>query len=360
MAIEDTFGDRDSDEFVKVLTSPAFWVGPTTSVEIWTVGGVGDVDAPTWTNYADLPVVATLDDGFLGAALRRVRDGEYLLFSRRSQVGERLEGYEAIGWDAPTIAAAVAGDGPGEQYVVDIIDTFTAYGTSPWWAWIGVDDITLTDVEIVSPTAISVPNGSFEEIYKPGSTTITADIGGGWTNGVGPNTPMNGDQIATYSDETTGNTVDIPGWINVPDWPPSYDWPVGCGSVAKQTTPPDGDHYYTANGSNWGNSQGGAIESDAPLARIESGLAYTVAMLANGPVTPVVLELLADGEPLTPSSSVDPNAPYEWEEFSRTYDTASLADHVGKSLTIRVGFGPDAVGTQSHIDAVSLSFVKEE
>jgi hypothetical protein len=226
-----------------------------------------------------------------------------------------------------------------------------------------VSDVVLTDAQIwkqVNPNMIPVPNGSFEEIYKPGSTTITADIGGGWTNGVGPNTPMNGDQIATYSDETTGNAVDIPGWINVPDWPPSYDWPVGCGSVAKQTTPPDGDHYYTANGSNWGNSQGGAIESDAPLARIESGLAYTVAMLANGPVTPVVLELLADGEPLTPSSSVDPNAPYEWEEFSRTYDTASLADHVGKSLTIRVGFGPDAVGTQSHIDAVSLSFVAEE
>ncbi|MHC4565292.1 MAG: LamG-like jellyroll fold domain-containing protein [Planctomycetota bacterium] len=221
-------------------------------------------------------------------------------------------------------------------------------------------DVVLTQAEIwdlVYPIAIPVPNGSFEQVYRPGSTTITADLGGNWTNGVGPDTPMNGSQTADYSDGTTGTSVDVPGWINTPGWPPSYDWPVGCGSIAGQTTPPDGAYYYTANGSNWGNAQGGAIESDAPLTTVGDGLTYTVSMLANGPVTPVVLELLADGVPLTPSSSVDPNAPYEWEEFSRTYDAASLADHVGKSLTIRVGFGPDAVGTQSHIDAVSLSYV---
>jgi len=203
---------------------------------------------------------------------------------------------------------------------------------------------------------ITIPNSSFEVIYKPGSTTITADLGGGWTNGVGPNTAMNGTQTASFSDGTQGNTVDVPGWINTPGWPPSYTWPKGCGSIARQTTPPDGIYYYTANGSNWGNSQGGAIESDAPLATIGSGNTYTLSMLGNGPITPVLLDLLANGVALTPSSSVDPAAPYAWAEFSRTYDAASLSGHTGESLTIRLGVGPNATGTQSHFDNVSLSF----
>jgi len=211
----------------------------------------------------------------------------------------------------------------------------------------------------VQAATIAVPNGSFELIYKPGSTVITADLGDGWTNGVGPGTPMNGDQTATYSDGTTGTSVDIPGWVNAPGWPPSYDWAVGSGSVARQTTPPDGLYYYTANGSSWGNPQGGAIQSAAPLATIESGLTYTLSMLANGPITPVVLELLANGVPLTPTSSVDPAAPYAWEEFSRTYDAASLVGHIGESLTIRVGWGPDATGTQSHLDKVTLTYIPE-
>ncbi|NQU21180.1 MAG: hypothetical protein HQ567_07855, partial [Candidatus Nealsonbacteria bacterium] len=206
---------------------------------------------------------------------------------------------------------------------------------------------------------IPVPNGSFEEIYQPGSTTITADIGGGWTNGVGPDTAMESGQTAAYSDGTTGTVVDVPGWINTPGWPPSYTWPKGCGSIAGQGPAPDGVYYYTANGGEWGNGQGGAIESDAPLATVGGGVTYTVSMLANGPVTPVVLELLANGVALTPSSSVDPAAaPYTWEdEFSRTYDHASLTGHLGESLTIRVGFGPDALGTQSHLDVVSLNGV---
>ncbi|UCE48482.1 MAG: hypothetical protein JSW47_23180, partial [Phycisphaerales bacterium] len=176
MVLEDNFGDRDSDTIVKVLTSPAFWIGATTSVEIWALGGTGPVDAPTWTNYSNLPALAT-DTDFMGAALRRVSDGEYLLFSRRSQVGEGTGGYEAIGWDAPTIAAAVAGDSPGEQYVVDIIDTFTAHGASPWWAWIGVDDITLTDVVFTRPTVARGPNPEDEVDDVPRDTMLS------WTPG---------------------------------------------------------------------------------------------------------------------------------------------------------------------------------
>jgi hypothetical protein len=219
---------------------------------------------------------------------------------------------------------------------------------------------------VANAATIAVPNGSFELIYKPGSTTITADInilnpddGGGWTRGVGPGTAMDGVQKAAYSDGTDGNMVDVPGWINTPGWPPSYDWLKGCGSIAGQQPPPGGIYYYTANGSDWGNAQGGAIESAAPLTTVGAGLTYTVSMFVNGDVTPVVLVLLADGVALTPSSTVDPGAPYEWDVFSRTYDAASLTGHLGESLRIRVGWGPAAGGSQSQLDMVSLTAIPE-
>ena len=207
----------------------------------------------------------------------------------------------------------------------------------------------------VQAETINVPNNSFELIYKPGETTITADLGGGWTNGVGPDSPMNGSQTATFSDGSSGGFVDIPGWINVPGWPASHSWPQGCGSVTRQSgNAPDGDYYYTANGGGYGNSQGGAIESDAPLTINNDGT-YRISFLANGPVEPVLLELLANDVVITPSSSVDPPAPYAWpDEFSRTYDVASLGGHLGEPLRIRVGWGPDATGTQSHLDNVTL------
>jgi len=233
-------------------------------------------------------------------------------------------------------------------------------------------DVVLTAAEIwnlVYPIAIPVPNGNFEEIYKPGSDTITADLGEGWTQGVGPNTPMD-DGIATYSDGTTGNRVDIPGWVGADaqgwiDNGGTYgrDTTTGNrqGSVARQIVTPDGLCYYLSNGGDWGNPAGGLIVSDAPVATVENGLTYVLSMLAtgpDGPATPVVLELLADGVALTPSSSVDPQLSGDWKEFSRTYDAASLAGHIGESLTIRLGVGRGASGGQTCFDAVSLSYVE--
>jgi hypothetical protein len=230
------------------------------------------------------------------------------------------------------------------------------------------DDISLyrPGVSEVSPITITVPNGDFEEIYKPGSDTVTADLGGGWTQGLGPDAPMD-DGTATYSDGTTGDAVDIPGWIGADpqgwiDGGGTYGrdtgFPSRQGSVARQSTTPDGLYYYLSNGGGWGNAAGGLIVSDASLGNVEDGT-YTLSMVANGAATPVVLELLADGVALTPSSSVDPVLSDEWQEFSRTYDAASLGAHIGESLTIRLGVGRGASGAQSHFDAVSLSYVPE-
>jgi hypothetical protein len=211
----------------------------------------------------------------------------------------------------------------------------------------------------VQAVTVTVPNGSFEEVYKPGSVVITADLGGGWTNGVGDTpedtAPMEAGQTVTYSDATTGTSVYVPGWINTPGWPVSYTWPEGCGSIAGQTTPSDGVYYYTANGGGWGNSQGGTIVSDAPLDYAKNGT-YTLSMVANGSALPIVLELLADGEALTPSSIDDPGT-YTWSTVTKTYDPSSLAGHIGKALTIQIGVGSDATGDQSHFDSVTLDFV---
>ncbi|MHC4165555.1 MAG: discoidin domain-containing protein [Planctomycetota bacterium] len=229
-----------------------------------------------------------------------------------------------------------------------------------------LDDIRLyrSGISDVSAIPITVPNGDFEEIYKPGSDTITADLSDGWTQGLGPDTPMDSG-VATYSDGTTGDAVDIPGWIGADpqgwiDGGGTYDrdtsFPNRQGSVARQSDTPDGLYYYLSNGGGWGNAAGGLIVSDASLGNVEDGT-YTLSMLANGGATPVVLELLADGVALTPSSSVDLALSGEWQEFSRTYDAVSLGGHLGESLTIRLGVGRGASGGQSHFDAVSLSHV---
>ncbi len=207
----------------------------------------------------------------------------------------------------------------------------------------------------------TVPNGDFEELYKPGSVMITADLGGGWTEGVGPDAPMD-NGTASYSDGTTGDWVDIPGWIGAdPEgWVAgggSYDrdtnFPNRQGAVARQIDTPDGQYYYLANGGEWGNPAGGLIVSESPVGVVEDG-SYTLSMIATGAATPVVLELLAGGVPLTPSSSVDPNLSGDWQEFSRTYDSGSLAGFLGEPLTIRLGVGRDASGTQTRFDRVQL------
>jgi len=272
-------------------------------------------------------------------------------------------------WDIPL--EELANQGVDLQNVTQLVIGFgdeaniTAGGTGVVY----FDDIRLYQpgTSDISSITITVPNGDFEEIYKPGSNMITADLGDGWTQGIGPDTPMD-DGIATYSDGTTGDSVDIPGWIGADpqgwlDNGGSYDrdpnFPNRQGSVARQSDTPDGLYYYLSNGGGWGNQAGGLIVSDEPLTTVEGGLTYTLSMLANGGATPVVLELLANGVALTPSSSVDPVLSGDWQEFSRTYDAASLDGHLGESLTIRLGVGRGAIGGQSHFDAVSLSYVPE-
>ncbi len=218
----------------------------------------------------------------------------------------------------------------------------------------------------VGAVIITVPNGDFEQVYKPGTAIPGVVSYAGWTQGVGPDCPIDSGAYI-FDDGTTGDKADIPGWIG-------YDrdaWIASGGTYGRdQTTgnlqgsvaaqgPLNGAHCFLGNGSNWGNPAGALIVSDASLATVDSALIYTLSVMTTGGVTPVVLELLADGVALTPSSSVSPPDAGGWRELSRTYDATSLSGHDGESLTILLGHGRPATGTQNRYDDVSLTYVPE-
>jgi hypothetical protein len=219
--------------------------------------------------------------------------------------------------------------------------------------------------------AITVPNSDFELIYKPGSTTITGVISsGGWTQGVGSDCPIDSGTY-NFSDASSGTLADIPGWLGYDrdGWIAKggtygRDQTTGNlqGSVAAQGSIAD-IHSYLSNGGGWGNSAGGLIVSKASLGTIAGNTSYLLSMQCVGDAGPKVLNLLANGVVITPTSSVepDPEAPDygDLTEISRTYDVADLTGYIGQSMTIVLGVGrpdPDgAFGAQTKFDSVSLS-----
>ena len=218
-----------------------------------------------------------------------------------------------------------------------------------------------SEVEYLRGMPGNVPNGDFELLYKPGTDIAGVVAGGAWSMGVGPDCPIDGGTGYEFSDGTTGENADIPGWVG-------YDqdgWISDGGTYNRDTSNVNfqgnvslvgGNQFFGANGGGWGNSAGGLITSAASLG-IVGDATYVLSMTARAPdgaATPVVLDLLADGIVLTPSSSVDPALAGEWQEVSRTYDAASLAGVQGQDLTIVLGVGRGASGAQTHLDDVSL------
>ncbi len=149
----DEYGARDDNTDLLLITSPEFKISGGTTIEVWALGGMGPVAEPTWSNYADVPTTAT-SSGFMGIALRRVSDGEYVLFGRRDRSSESDDAttWTPIEWDAATIAAAVASDNPSERYVVDVIDSYTG-----GWGWFGFDEVTMTNIALISDTLAADP-----------------------------------------------------------------------------------------------------------------------------------------------------------------------------------------------------------
>ncbi len=217
----------------------------------------------------------------------------------------------------------------------------------------------------VQAGTVTVPNSGFELIYKPGQTVITGVISsGGWTQGVGPDCPIDTGQY-NFSDASSGTVADIAGWLGYDRagwiaWGGTYgrDQTTGNlqGSVSNQGNhTPGGSNCYLANGGGWSNPAGGLIVSNASLGNVQSEAIYTLSMYAKGSATPVVLNLLANGVVVTPTSSVSPVLTGDWQAYSRTYNDVTLSSYVGQAMTIVLGVGRNASGTQSHFDDVSLS-----
>jgi hypothetical protein len=212
-------------------------------------------------------------------------------------------------------------------------------------------------------TAVPIPNGGFDTIYKPGQTTITGTISG-YTTGVGPATTLSSGGNYNFSDNTSGILADVPDWIG-------YDrdgWIKygGTGPWGTQNSNLQGflsaggmkagGNSFSCNGAGWACREGALIVSAVSIGKIQGKATYVLVGYAAGSATPFVLRLLADGVEVTPTSAIDPQLVGGWQKFSRTYAPADLAKHVGKEITIVCGLGRDAKGTQTAMDELSLRY----
>jgi hypothetical protein len=207
----------------------------------------------------------------------------------------------------------------------------------------------------VTAQANYVVNGDFQTIVKPG-TTIAATIPDGCYFGI-PGQNIKGGGPATYGDGTTGDSVELPGWVAVDgtnsDCMQGGTWggPLGSGDIA-----------FLCFGT-WGGPT--TIETAAPLSVSPEMRAGTLELSADvfHTARPVALELLLDGVALTPDTVSSPDgAAFEWVKFTRTYSAIGAGD-----LTVYVGTS-DGVGTgtwsgsgnRASVDNVTLSHGGEQ
>lgn len=177
-------------------------------------------------------------------------------------------------------------------------------------------------------------NGDFN-LTKPGEPGVSATLTAGFVPWNPPNPasfldmPVNGGS-ANYGDGSSGPNVDVLGWIRNNGNADFVNNGIG-GSIAYNSF------------ASWGGD--GRIESAAPVAVVQPGLAYTISVSVDGPSNgsnaidgPLAFHLLANGTQLTPTSLVDMVTPGGgFQEISRTYDAATMAPFVGQDLTILMG-----------------------
>ena len=210
-------------------------------------------------------------------------------------------------------------------------------------------------VAVGSAQAGLVPGGDFQ-MYKPGTgNTVTAVFGGGnsFGKGVGDGITVLGGGIAEYSDGTTGDTVDLPGWVNVNGSNDLVSNGVG-GSTALNSFAAWGSHDRTQTVGSLGTIAGGEI--------------ITISVMVGGPdggpiSGDLAFWLMADTDQLIPSAVVDPTLPStsDFQQISRTFDAAALAGHAGKSLSIIVGVqDSNNIGNRIIWDDVTLDVVVPE
>lgn len=217
----------------------------------------------------------------------------------------------------------------------------------------GAAAVAVAALTLANPAHSAVILGGDFQLYKPGSTTVTEELTGGyvpWSGVIPPTNLTVGGGSAIYSDSTTGATVDLVGWTKIQG---------------------DADVYYHGPGDSMAISFFGAwggnsrIVTAASVGTIGAGLDYTISAMiggpGNGPISgPLAFHLLANGVELTPDSSVNPDTSGSFQTISRTYGAATLAGVVGQQMTIVVGVanGND-IGDRVIFDDVSLTSIPE-
>ena len=208
-------------------------------------------------------------------------------------------------------------------------------------------------ITCVSAQAAIVPNGDFETMYKPGSTTITATLDDGeWFKANNTNQGLNCELkeggIADYSDGTTGTAVDLPGW----------SYPVGSADVMM--------------GGSWGGVGGGmglgVFTGWGGATQVESANPLTADVLGAGEFhqlsaeiywtgRPINLDLKVAGVIVTPDSSVSPPDPGDGSWVTMTRNYASIP---AGAITIQFGtLDIDETGNRAVVDNITFGAVPE-
>jgi len=196
----------------------------------------------------------------------------------------------------------------------------------------------------VTAQANLVPNGDFQTIYKPGTGgTVSATISDGCYFSI-PGMNIKEGGPATYGDGTTGNDVELPGWVAVDgtnsDIMQGGAWGGPDGS---------GDMAFLAF-ADWGGPT--TIETAAPLSVPAGWLELSADIYWDG--GPVVLELLVGGVAVTPDAESSPDLINAgWVEYTRSYNSIPAGDVtvlVGTRDDLGVGWG----GWRVSVDNVTL------
>jgi autotransporter-associated beta strand protein len=179
-----------------------------------------------------------------------------------------------------------------------------------------------------TPAHSQVISGGDFQLYKPGSTSVTAELVGGYVSWGGVIPPTNLTVIggsANYSDSTTGPTVDLLGWSKIQgNADLLYNGPGGSMAL----------NCFAA----WGGDT--RVETTGSLHTITDDETITISVAVSGgggPMTgPLAFHLYANGSLVTPSSSVNVSGTAN-QTISRTYGKTALVDHIGATTKIVLG-----------------------
>jgi hypothetical protein len=204
----------------------------------------------------------------------------------------------------------------------------------------------------VSAQAGLVPGGDFA-MYKPGTTirVVTPLADNIWVQRIGYDRPLSGGGPVNFADGTTGDTVDIPGWITPVDLGNGATNPADLFSLGYDET--DGTSCMNAFGA-WSGQNGVLAKSADPLVLPAGGGPYVLSAMFQGNPAPYVFDLYLDDVKLVPDAATDPADPGGgvWREITRTYNTIGDGE-----LRIIVGTprpGEPLSGSRLKIDNVTL------